>query len=75
MVLFLLVAFLLLAPLPIMNTLFELDGLREPDHYLVIGLAALAWAMTLRLVWWVFPLATKVPIAGTWLDEALDDQT
>jgi magnesium-transporting ATPase (P-type) len=75
MVLFLLLAFLLLAPLPIMNTLFELDGLQDRSHYLVIGLAALVWAITLRIVWWVIPVIPKVPIAGTWLDKSPDEGT
>ena len=75
MVVFLLVAFLLLAPLPITYELFEIDGLREPSHYLVIGVAALAWAITLRFVWWVYPLVPKVPIPRPWLDEAPDEQT
>jgi cation-transporting ATPase E len=75
MVIFLLLAFLLLARLPIMDTLFALEGLRQPSHYLVIGLAALAWAITLRFVWWVFPLVPKVPIPQPWLDEAPDEQT
>jgi cation-transporting ATPase E len=75
MALFLLVAFLLVAPLPIMKTLFELQGLRETSHYLVIAVAALAWAITLRFVWWVFPLVPKVPIPQPWLDEPSAEQT
>jgi len=55
--------FLLLAPLPIMGELFATDGLRETSDYLVVGLAVLAWAVTMRFVLWVFPL---IPVQQMW---------
>ncbi len=68
-VLVLMALFLLLAPLPIMGELFALDRLRATSDYLVVGIAVLAWAFTLRFVWWVVPLVPKVPVPQSWLDE------
>ena len=71
MVLILMVLFLLLAPLPIMGELFALDRLRESSDYLVVGLAVLAWAFSLRFLLLVFPLVPRVsvPILQPWLDD------
>jgi magnesium-transporting ATPase (P-type) len=71
MILILMAIFLLLAGLPIVGELFAVDRLRAPSDYLVVGLAVLAWAFSLRFLLWVFPLVPRVPVPvpQPWLDE------
>jgi hypothetical protein len=71
MILALIVLFLLAASLPIVEELFALVQLRQPEDYLVVGLAVLAWAFSLRFLLWVFPMVPRVPVPvpQPWLDE------
>jgi magnesium-transporting ATPase (P-type) len=77
MILILMALFLLLAGLPIVEELFAVDRLRAPSDYLVVGLAVLAWAFSLRFLLWVFPLVPRVPVPlpQPWLDETPGPET
>ncbi|NIM92244.1 MAG: hypothetical protein GTO18_00810 [Anaerolineales bacterium] len=52
----LLALFLLLASTQITYQFFKIDELRQINDYLFIALIAAWWAITLRLIWWVWPL-------------------
>jgi magnesium-transporting ATPase (P-type) len=77
MILILMAIFLLLAGLPIVGELFAVDRLRAPSDYLVVGLAVLAWAFSLRFLLWVFPLVPRVPVPvpQPWVDETPGPET
>jgi magnesium-transporting ATPase (P-type) len=55
------ILFLIMTRIPLAHQLFLIGPLRQPDHYLVIGIAVLAWAVTLRFVWWIVPLVPVAP--------------
>jgi cation-transporting ATPase E len=60
----LLVAFLLVSMIPLAYELFELEPLREPRDYAIVGIVILGWAVILRFIWWVIPLASRVERAA-----------
>jgi magnesium-transporting ATPase (P-type) len=47
----LMVLFLLLAPTRLAEMFFKLTALREPTHYLFVGVVVVVWALSLLLVW------------------------
>ena len=47
----LMVLFLLLAPTRLADFFFKLTALREPAHYLLVGVVVVIWALTLLLIW------------------------
>ena len=55
------ILFLIMTRIPLAQQLFLIGPLRQPDHYLVIGIAVLAWAVTVRFVWWIVPLIPVAP--------------
>jgi magnesium-transporting ATPase (P-type) len=61
--------FLIATRVPLAQQLFLIGPLQQPAHYLVIGIAVLAWAATLRLAWWVVPLVPRIPVPQPWLDQ------
>jgi hypothetical protein len=65
------VLFFLAASLPIVEQLFALVPLRQTQDYLVVGLAVLAWAFSLRFLLWVFPMVPRVPVPvpQPWTDD------
>jgi len=60
----LLAAFLLVSRIPLADELFLLRPLRQPWDYGIVGVVVLGWAVSLRVIWWVMPLATKVERAA-----------
>ncbi len=56
----LLVAFLLVTMIPLAYELFEIEPLRQPLDYAIVGVVVLGWAATLRFTWWAIPLASRV---------------
>jgi magnesium-transporting ATPase (P-type) len=55
LVLFLGVATFFLPAVPGVQRHLRLDWLRQPADYGLVGLAVLAWALVLLLVWWLLP--------------------
>jgi magnesium-transporting ATPase (P-type) len=47
----LMVLFLLLAPTRLAEMFFKLTALREPTHYLFVGVVVVVWAVALLLIW------------------------
>jgi hypothetical protein len=47
----LMILFLLLAPTGLAYTFFKIAALREPTHYLFVGVAVVVWASVLLLIW------------------------
>jgi magnesium-transporting ATPase (P-type) len=76
-ILILMALFLLLAGLPIVEELFAVDRLRAREDYLVVGLAVLAWAFSLRFLLWIFPMVPRVPVPlpQPWVDETPEPET
>jgi magnesium-transporting ATPase (P-type) len=70
----LLVLFLMAARIPLAQELFLIGPLRQTSHYQLIGIAALGWAITVRLVWWVVPLVPSMPVLRPLLDEPPAEQ-
>jgi magnesium-transporting ATPase (P-type) len=60
----LLFAFLLVSMIPLTYQLFMLKPLRQALDYAIVGVVVLGWAVSLRIIWWVMPLATKVERAA-----------
>ena len=42
---------LLLAPIRLAHTFFKIGALREPTHYLFVGIVVVIWALVLLLIW------------------------
>ncbi len=55
----LLVLFLVASGIPLAHQFLGLARLQQPLDYLVIGIAIVGWAILLRTIWWVIPLAAK----------------
>jgi len=51
----LLAIFFVLPAIPLAQKYLLLDWLRQPADYLVVGLAVLTWAFTVRFIWWIIP--------------------
>lgn len=47
----LMVLFLLLAPTRLADMFFKIGALREPTHYLFVGVVVVVWAFALLLIW------------------------
>ena len=47
--------FFLMATIPLTQRLLLLDWLQQPADYLIVGIAVAAWAITVRVVWWILP--------------------
>ena len=47
----LMILFLLLAPTGLAYTFFKIGALREPTHYLFVGVVVVIWALALLLIW------------------------
>jgi magnesium-transporting ATPase (P-type) len=56
----LLVAFLLVSMIPLAYELFEIEPLRQPSDYAIVGMVVLGWAVMLRFTWWAIPLVSRV---------------
>ncbi|MGD9315306.1 MAG: HAD-IC family P-type ATPase, partial [Anaerolineae bacterium] len=56
----LLVAFLLVSMIPLAYELFEIQPLRQPRDYAIVGVVVLGWAIALRFTWWAIPVASRV---------------
>jgi magnesium-transporting ATPase (P-type) len=67
--------FLVATRVPLAQQLFLIGPLQQPAHYLVIGIAALAWALTVRFAWWVVPLVPRIPVPQPWLGETPGHET
>ena len=52
--------FVVMTYIPLAQRLFEIAPLRQPDHYLAIGLAVAAWALGLRFLWLVMPVERRL---------------
>jgi hypothetical protein len=66
LVLVLLVLFLVVAGLPFTEELLKLSWLEEPDDYLVVALAVVAWALFLRFLWLLMPVEGRAGRSGFW---------
>jgi cation-transporting ATPase E len=66
LVLVLLVLFLGVAGIPFTEELLKLSWLEEPEHYLVVALAVLAWALFLRFLWLLMPVEGRAGRPGLW---------
>jgi magnesium-transporting ATPase (P-type) len=52
--------FVVMTYIPLAQRIFDIAPLRQPDHYLAIGLAVMAWALGVRFLWLVLPLERRV---------------
>jgi magnesium-transporting ATPase (P-type) len=66
LVLVLLVLFLVVAGIPFTEELLKLSWLEEPDDYLVVALAVVAWALFLRFIWLMMPVEAREGRPGLW---------
>ena len=46
--------------IPLARKLLKVEPLEEPSHYLIVGVAALAWAFAVQFLWLVIPLQRRV---------------
>jgi magnesium-transporting ATPase (P-type) len=66
LVLVLMVLFLVVAGIPFTEELLKLSWLEEPDDYLVVALAVVAWAVFLRFLWLLMPVEGRAGRPGVW---------
>jgi cation-transporting ATPase E len=59
-VLILLALFLLVAPLRLTEEFLGLEPLQQASDYVIIGAAVLAWAVSLRVIWWIMSLIERL---------------
>ncbi len=52
--------FVVMTYIPLAQRFFEIAPLRQPSHYLVVGIAVAAWALGVRFLWLVIPLQRRV---------------
>ena len=57
----LLLIFILMTFIPLAFELFAIERLRQPSDYLVVGIAVLAWAIAVRILWRIIPLDPEAP--------------
>jgi len=62
----LLVLFLIVAGIPFAEDLLKLSWLEEPQHYLVVALAVVGWALFLRFLWLLMPVEGRAGRPGLW---------
>jgi len=66
LVLVLLVLFLVVAGIPLAQDFLKLSWLEKPQHYLVVALAVVAWALFLRFLWLLMPVEGRTGRPGLW---------
>jgi magnesium-transporting ATPase (P-type) len=50
---------ILVSAIPLAQNLLHVGLLKEPEHYAVVGLAVLAWALVLRFVLWIVSVPSR----------------
>ncbi|NCF66475.1 MAG: hypothetical protein GWP61_10885 [Chloroflexi bacterium] len=61
------VLFFLATQIPFTQELLQLDPLQGPSHYLIIIVAALVWALILRIIWFIIPV--ERPVLGSLFEQ------